>query len=171
MASDKSKSTGQLAIWPGVPAGGWKRVLLKLSGEVFAGEGKLGVDPDVVSDIARQIADVVKNKTEVAIVIGGGNYFRGAQLSGYRDERERLGDGGGAGQQEYEEGAEHWHDSGTPGVVAALVDSRGRRHAPSTRETGSSHFLVARHRAQSAAGARRASRGSPGRVAKHRGSP
>lgn len=90
MASDKSKSTGQLAIWPGVPAGGWKRVLLKLSGEVFAGEGKLGVDPDVVSDIARQIADVVKNKTEVAIVIGGGNYFRGAQLSERGMDRARA---------------------------------------------------------------------------------
>ena len=90
MASDKSKSTGQLAIWPGVPAGGWYRVLLKLSGEVFAGEGKLGVDPDVVSDIARQIADVVKNKTEVAIVIGGGNYFRGAQLSERGMDRARA---------------------------------------------------------------------------------
>ncbi len=90
MASDKSKSTGQLAIWPGVPAGGWNRVLLKLSGEVFAGEGKLGVDPDVVSDIARQIADVVKNKTEVAIVIGGGNYFRGAQLSERGMDRARA---------------------------------------------------------------------------------
>ena len=90
MTSDKSKSTGQLAIWPGVPAGGWKRVLLKLSGEVFAGDGKLGVDPDVVSDIARQIADVVKNKTEVAIVIGGGNYFRGAQLSERGMDRARA---------------------------------------------------------------------------------
>lgn len=90
MASDKSKSTRQLAIWPGVPAGGWNRVLLKLSGEVFAGEGKLGVDPDVVSDIARQIADVVKNKTEVAIVIGGGNYFRGAQLSERGMDRARA---------------------------------------------------------------------------------
>ena len=50
--SDKSKE-----IWPGVPKGGWKRVLLKLSGEAFAGEGKLGVDPDVVNDIARQIAE------------------------------------------------------------------------------------------------------------------
>ena len=75
-ASDKSQD-----IWPGIPNGGWKRVLLKLSGEAFAGEGKLGVDPDVVNDIARQIAEVVRGGTEVAVVIGGGNYFRGAQLA------------------------------------------------------------------------------------------
>jgi uridylate kinase len=49
-------STSEKSIWPGVPQGGWKRVLLKLSGEAFAGEGKLGVDPDVVNDIARQIS-------------------------------------------------------------------------------------------------------------------
>jgi uridylate kinase len=72
---------GVVSIWPVVPDGGWKRVLLKLSGEAFAGGGGLGVDPDVVSSIARQIADVVSNGTEVAIVIGGGNYFRGAELS------------------------------------------------------------------------------------------
>jgi uridylate kinase len=54
-------STSDKSIWPGVPKGGWKRVLLKLSGEAFAGEGKLGVDPDVVNDIARQIAGVVQS--------------------------------------------------------------------------------------------------------------
>ena len=76
--------------WPGVPATGWQRVLLKLSGEAFAGNGKLGVDPDVVSDIAGQIADVVRSGREVAIVIGGGNYFRGAQLSERGMERTRA---------------------------------------------------------------------------------
>ena len=70
-----------LATWPDVPAGGWKRVLLKLSGEAFAGGHGLGVDPDTVQDIARQIAEVVRSGVEVAVVIGGGNYFRGAQLS------------------------------------------------------------------------------------------
>ncbi len=77
-------------IWPGVPSGGWSRVLLKLSGEVFAGEGKLGVDPDVVADIARQISEVVKGGTEVSVVIGGGNYFRGAQLSERGMDRARA---------------------------------------------------------------------------------
>ncbi|HJE51973.1 MAG TPA: UMP kinase, partial [Tessaracoccus flavescens] len=52
----------------------------KLSGEVFGG-GKLGVDPQVVSDIAAQIAEVVNAGTQVAVVVGGGNYFRGAELS------------------------------------------------------------------------------------------
>lgn len=57
-----------------------RRVLLKLSGEAFAGDGGLGVDPDVVHAIARQIADVVRDGNEVAVVIGGGNFFRGAEL-------------------------------------------------------------------------------------------
>jgi uridylate kinase len=70
--------------------GGWSRVLLKLSGEAFAGSGALGVDPDVVSSIARQIADVVRGGTQVAVVIGGGNYFRGAQLSERGMDRARA---------------------------------------------------------------------------------
>lgn len=81
---------GTIDTWPSVPEGGWKRVLLKLSGEAFAGGGGLGVDPDVVSSIARQIADVVRSGTEVAVVIGGGNYFRGAQLSERGMERARA---------------------------------------------------------------------------------
>ncbi len=80
----------KLEIWPGVPQGGWNRVLLKLSGEAFAGEGKLGVDPDVVNDIARQIAEVVATGAEVAVVIGGGNYFRGAQLAERGMDRARA---------------------------------------------------------------------------------
>jgi uridylate kinase len=57
----------------------FRRVLLKLSGEVFGG-GKVGVDPDVVHDIARAIASVVRSGVQVAIVLGGGNFFRGAEL-------------------------------------------------------------------------------------------
>ncbi|MEN9711605.1 MAG: hypothetical protein RL441_1597 [Actinomycetota bacterium] len=76
-----SSADQSFATWPDVPAGGWKRVLLKLSGEAFAGGHGLGVDPDTVQDIARQIAEVVRSGVEVAVVIGGGNYFRGAQLS------------------------------------------------------------------------------------------
>ncbi|MEI7452648.1 MAG: UMP kinase [Actinomycetes bacterium] len=81
---------GVVSIWPVVPEGGWKRVLLKLSGEAFAGGGGLGVDPDVVFSIARQIADVVSSGTEVAVVIGGGNYFRGAELSERGMDRARA---------------------------------------------------------------------------------
>jgi uridylate kinase len=65
-------------------------VLLKLSGEAFAGGQGLGVDPDVVASIAAQIADVVRGGTEVAVVIGGGNYFRGAMLSERGMDRARA---------------------------------------------------------------------------------
>jgi uridylate kinase len=62
-------------------APGYQRVVLKLSGEAFAGDGTLGVDPDVVASLAAQIAEVVAEGVQVAIVIGGGNFFRGAELS------------------------------------------------------------------------------------------
>ena len=70
--------------------GTYGRVLLKLSGEVFGGEKGIGVDPDVVQTIAKQIADVVKAGTQVAIVVGGGNYFRGAELQTRGMERSRA---------------------------------------------------------------------------------
>ena len=57
----------------------YKRVLLKLSGEVFGG-GKVGVDPDVVQGIAREIAAVAATGVQIAVVTGGGNFFRGAEL-------------------------------------------------------------------------------------------
>ncbi len=81
---------GSTEKWSGVPAGGWSRVLLKLSGEAFAGGGGLGVDPDTVQNIAKQIADIVRDGTQVAVVIGGGNYFRGAQLSERGMDRARA---------------------------------------------------------------------------------
>ncbi|MFA3897539.1 MULTISPECIES: UMP kinase [Rhodococcus] len=58
---------------------GFKRVLLKLGGEMFGG-GKVGLDPDVVTKVAEQIAEVVRSGVQVAVVIGGGNFFRGAEL-------------------------------------------------------------------------------------------
>jgi uridylate kinase len=69
---------------------GYGRVLLKLSGEVFGGEKGIGVDPDVVQGVAKQIADVVKSGTQVAVVVGGGNYFRGAELQTRGMERARA---------------------------------------------------------------------------------
>jgi len=68
----------------------FKRVLLKLSGEVFGCDKGLGVDPDVVNDVAKQIADVVRSGVEVAIVVGGGNYFRGAELQQRGMDRARA---------------------------------------------------------------------------------
>jgi uridylate kinase len=58
----------------------WSRVLLKASGEALSGGTGLGVNPDVVAKIAAQIADVVRTGVQIAIVVGGGNYFRGAEL-------------------------------------------------------------------------------------------
>jgi uridylate kinase len=65
-----------------------RRVLLKLSGEAFGG-GTLGVNPDIVSAIAREIAEAAKT-VEVAIVVGGGNFFRGAELSQRGMDRSRA---------------------------------------------------------------------------------
>lgn len=65
-----------------------RRVLLKLSGEAFGG-GTLGVNPDVVSQIAREIAAAMAD-AEVAVVVGGGNFFRGAELSQRGMDRARA---------------------------------------------------------------------------------
>ncbi|MBD3688984.1 UMP kinase [Nanchangia anserum] len=56
-----------------------RRVMLKLSGEVFGG-GAVGLDLDVIGDVARQIAGAVTEGIQVAVVVGGGNFFRGAEL-------------------------------------------------------------------------------------------
>jgi len=66
-----------------------RRVVLKLSGEVFGG-GKIGVDPDVVQQIARQIATVARQSVQVAVVVGGGNFFRGAELQRRGMDRPRA---------------------------------------------------------------------------------
>ncbi|WP_221933564.1 MULTISPECIES: UMP kinase [Aeromicrobium] len=66
-----------------------RRVLLKLSGEAFGGGG-IGIDPDVVGGIAGQVAEAVAEGVEVAIVVGGGNFFRGAELSQRGMERSRA---------------------------------------------------------------------------------
>jgi len=69
---------------------GYTRVLLKLSGEVFGGAKGIGVDPDVVHDIAVQIAEVARSGTQIAIVVGGGNYFRGSELQQRGMDRSRA---------------------------------------------------------------------------------
>jgi uridylate kinase len=71
------------------PEGGYRRVLLKLGGEMFGG-GAVGVDPDVVHSVAVQIANVVRDGVQLAVVIGGGNYFRGAELSQRGMDRDRA---------------------------------------------------------------------------------
>src|SRR6188472_2609811 len=68
---------------------GYHRVLLKLSGEVFGG-GRVGLDPDVVQKIAREIASAQRTGVQVAVVTGGGNFFRGAELSQRGMDRARA---------------------------------------------------------------------------------
>lgn len=65
-----------------------RRVLLKLSGEAFGG-GKMGVDPDVMRSLSAEIAEAAKT-VQVAVVVGGGNFFRGAQLANAGMDRGRA---------------------------------------------------------------------------------
>jgi uridylate kinase len=67
----------------------YKRVLLKVSGETFGG-GKVGLDPDVVRGIAEQIAVAAATGVQVAVVMGGGNFFRGAELQRRGMDRSRA---------------------------------------------------------------------------------
>ena len=59
----------------------YRRILLKLSGEALLGKQDYGVDPEVSSRIAREVAEVVRDGVQVGIVVGGGNIFRGAGLA------------------------------------------------------------------------------------------
>jgi uridylate kinase len=59
----------------------YKRVLLKLSGEALMGDLTYGIDPTIVQSIAEEISEVVKHKIQIAIVVGGGNIFRGIKGS------------------------------------------------------------------------------------------
>jgi uridylate kinase len=68
---------------------GYQRVLIKLSGEVFGG-GRVGVDPDVVATMAHEIATVARNGVGVCIVVGGGNFFRGAEMQQRGMDRARA---------------------------------------------------------------------------------
>ncbi|MFK5634789.1 MULTISPECIES: UMP kinase [unclassified Ornithinimicrobium] len=84
-------ATVQTPTSPAAPEDGHtsRRVLLKLSGEAFGG-GKVGLDPDVVKGIARQIAVAHGSGAQIAVVMGGGNFFRGAQLQQRGMERARA---------------------------------------------------------------------------------
>ena len=67
----------------------YRRVLLKRSGEVFGG-GRVGLDPEVVSSVAKEIAAVVQTGMQVAVVVGGGNFFRGSELQQRGMDRTRA---------------------------------------------------------------------------------
>jgi len=59
----------------------WRRVLLKLSGEALAGAGQASIDPDVVRGIALQLKELWEDGIQVAVIVGGGNIFRGSQAA------------------------------------------------------------------------------------------
>lgn len=65
----------------------YRRVLLKISGEMLAGDQGYGIQPSVLENLASEIADVMTMKVEMAIVIGGGNIFRGLAASASGMER------------------------------------------------------------------------------------
>jgi uridylate kinase len=65
----------------------FKRIMLKLSGEALGGEKRLGVDHGVVSDVAREIAEVHEKGLQLAVVVGGGNIFRGGEAAAAGMER------------------------------------------------------------------------------------
>jgi uridylate kinase len=65
----------------------FKRALLKLSGEAFAGQADFGIDPRTVASIARQVADVKELGTGLGIVVGGGNIIRGLSASAQGTDR------------------------------------------------------------------------------------
>jgi uridylate kinase len=68
----------------------WRRVVLKLSGEAFAGTEPLGIAPDVVIHLAKEITAAAQEGYELAVVVGGGNMFRGATLSERGIDRARA---------------------------------------------------------------------------------
>ena len=86
MAQDLEPVTG-VPIARG--AASTRRVLLKLSGETFGG-GAIGLAPDVVQRVAAEIAVAVRDGIQVAVVTGGGNFFRGAELSASGLDRARA---------------------------------------------------------------------------------
>ena len=69
-------------------ASSYKRILLKVSGEALAGDNSFGIEPPFLQAVARQIADVARTGIQVAIVVGGGNIFRG--MAGAADGTDRV---------------------------------------------------------------------------------
>lgn len=61
----------------------YQRILLKLSGEQLAGKYESGIDPEIASWLAKEVAKVAANGNEVVIMVGGGNFVRGAQIAGH----------------------------------------------------------------------------------------
>lgn len=65
----------------------YKRILLKLSGEQLAGKFETGIDPELVGWLANEIKQTAENNVQVVIMVGGGNFVRGAQIAGHGIKR------------------------------------------------------------------------------------
>ena len=63
------------------------RILLKLSGEVMAGQGSFGIDPEKVAALAAEVADVARTGIQIGLVVGGGNFFRGVAAAARNMDR------------------------------------------------------------------------------------
>jgi uridylate kinase len=74
----------------GTSQAGWHRVVVKLSGALFAGNESLGISPDVVAHLAEEIAEARAQDVQIAAVVGGGNMFRGAALAQRGIDRARA---------------------------------------------------------------------------------
>jgi uridylate kinase len=65
----------------------YRRILLKLSGEVLAGDGSFGIDPERVKALATEVAEVAQSGVQIGLVVGGGNFFRGVAAAAQKMER------------------------------------------------------------------------------------
>ena len=65
----------------------YSRILLKLSGEVLAGEASFGIDPERVKALAVEVAEVAQSGVQIGLVVGGGNFFRGVAAAAQKMER------------------------------------------------------------------------------------
>src|SRR5207344_1166487 len=66
---------------------GYKRILLKLSGEALAGQASFGIDADRVKSLGREVADVAMAGIQIGVVVGGGNIFRGVAAAAQKMDR------------------------------------------------------------------------------------
>src|SRR5580704_8417269 len=65
----------------------YKRIVLKLSGEVLAGGSPFGIDPERVKSLAEEIAEVAHSGIQIGLVVGGGNFFRGVSAAAMKMDR------------------------------------------------------------------------------------
>jgi uridylate kinase len=65
----------------------YRRILLKLSGEVLAGDGSFGIDPERVKALATEVAEVAQSGVQIGLVVGGGNFFRGVAAAAQNMDR------------------------------------------------------------------------------------